>query len=308
MNGANPCAPPNHSAGRILLRPILAAAVALLLALALVGCTATETPPASDNAVEASTAAPANAPAGATVRDAQAVAAAGDGNQPSHVAPAMDTTAQAGPPTLRVSATGRASAAPDLAIATIGVDVSEPTVAAAATRAAELMADVIAALQQAGVAESDIQTSEYGIHPEWDYSRDRARLRGYRVVSAVTVQIRDVDNTGAVLQTATAAGGDDTVIRNLTLTFQNPEPLRDQARASAIREVRRKAEQMAGAAGMEIDALVTLDEMGPGARPLDFDGAYHGLARMESAATALPPIAAGQSEVAVTVSAVYTLK
>ncbi|WP_437736359.1 SIMPL domain-containing protein [Sorangium sp. So ce1335] len=65
--------------------------------------------------------------------------------------------------TITVVGRGEASAKPDVARAQLGIEVMAPTVAEATRTAAARMNEILAALRQAGVAEKDIQTSNYSI-------------------------------------------------------------------------------------------------------------------------------------------------
>jgi len=58
---------------------------------------------------------------------------------------------------------GKVSVAPDVAEANVGVEVLAPTAEEATEEAKERMTAIMAALQKAGIAEKDIQTSNYSI-------------------------------------------------------------------------------------------------------------------------------------------------
>ncbi|WP_437638487.1 SIMPL domain-containing protein [Sorangium sp. So ce854] len=77
---------------------------------------------------------------------------------------------QAAPPaaspdvnTITVVGRGEVSAKPDVARAQLGIEVMAPTVAEATRTAAARMNEILAALRKAGVADKDIQTSNYSI-------------------------------------------------------------------------------------------------------------------------------------------------
>lgn len=66
-----------------------------------------------------------------------------------------------------VSGTGEATAAPDLAILSMGVEALADTVSESRSQAADAMAATIAALQEQGVALVDIQTRTFNISPRY---------------------------------------------------------------------------------------------------------------------------------------------
>ena len=64
-------------------------------------------------------------------------------------------------PAITVVGEGSAQVEPDIAIANIGVQVANEDVQAASTEAQDLMNAVLAAIQEQGVAEEDVQTSGF---------------------------------------------------------------------------------------------------------------------------------------------------
>ena len=101
---------------------------------------------------------------------------------------------------------GKVSVAPDVAEANVGVEVLAPTAEEATEEAKERMTAIMAALQKAGIAEKDIQTSNYSIYFE-RYPEVRAMVEAgpsevegnYRVSNMVLVKIRDLDKIETVL-------------------------------------------------------------------------------------------------------------
>jgi uncharacterized protein YggE len=66
---------------------------------------------------------------------------------------------------LRVTATGEATAPPDIAHLRAGAVAAEPTAAAALDATSVAMADILAMLDAAGIAEPDIRTTELRLSP-----------------------------------------------------------------------------------------------------------------------------------------------
>jgi len=82
----------------------------------------------------------------------------------------------AGNAVLTISADGRSTRTPDLAVFNAGVTTQAKTAAAALTENAERMNAVIAALKASGIAERDIQTSGLSVNPV--YGQPRADENG----------------------------------------------------------------------------------------------------------------------------------
>ena len=180
-------------------------------------------------------------------------------------APAAEERAMADRRTLSVVGEGRVQVAPDLVRVTLGVDQFAPTLTEARSAAAQRMTAVIDRLVQLGVDRADIQTVRLMISPEYDHRPEAMTLRGYRVNNAVSVILRDVEQSGAVIDQAVEAGADR--VDSIAFDTSNRQELVDQARAEAMTDARRKAEQLARMAGAELGSIVLIEESGSGGPP-----------------------------------------
>ena len=163
-------------------------------------------------------------------------------------------------PGISVSGTGEVTGTPDTLTMTFGVSVLEETVAAATRAAADAADALIGTLTGAGVAESDIQTANFTIFPEYDFSGDEQRLRGYRVTNTVTAKIRDIDTAGDVIDAAVAATGDDVVVQGVAFSIEDDAELIAAAREKAWEDAHAKAEQLASLSGVTLGAATSISE------------------------------------------------
>ena len=173
--------------------------------------------------------------------------------------PAQDVGA-----TVTAAGTGHVVIVPDFATIILGVNTQAQTVADAQRQNAALADAVIAALIAQGVAREDMQTSYFGIYPISDYSYTDGidRVLGYRVENNLSVTIRDLNKVSAVLDSAMAAGAN----QSYGLTFDSTKrgEAYDQALAMATKEARRKAQILAGAADVTLGELVNATEQSYG--------------------------------------------
>jgi uncharacterized protein YggE len=206
---------------------------------------------------------------------------------------------------ISVSGSGSAFGAPDVAVLQLGVSVLKPSVAEAREQAASAMQDVLDSMKDAGVEEKDIQTTRFSVQAEYDYDRGEQELRGFRVTNIVTAKLRDIDETGEVLDGAVKAGGDLVEVQSVNFTIDDPEDLREEARREAVEDARQKAETLAELAGVKLGKPLSISESG-GPVPIPYRGAAEmGLAVEEEAPT---PIEAGELEVAIGVQIVYAIE
>ena len=221
-------------------------------------------------------------------------------------APAPVQTEGADYDTLRVSGIGKATGTPDLTTLSLGVSVTDETVAEARNTAAASMTSVIAALKEQGVLDADITTSHFRIYEEYDYSRQTREKIGYTVSNGVTVTVRQAETVAGVIDAAVAAGGDHIEFNNISFSFSDTAAMEREARQGAVADMEEKAAQLAEFAGRELGELKMLSDV-----PVDtgeFESNQLLGLRAEAAAAYDTPIAVGEDEIAVAVYGVYELK
>jgi hypothetical protein len=127
---------------------------------------------------------------------------------------------------------------------------------------------------------------------------------GYQVTNQLSVTVRDMDSLGGIIDGAIEAGGDLARFQNVSFNIEDTTPLKDEGRATAIRNLRAKAEQMASLAGVQLGRLSYITESG-GFAPSP-------MVVMERAAFAADmaaptPIMSGELDVTVSVQAAFEI-
>lgn len=162
--------------------------------------------------------------------------------------------------TVTVVGTGRATASPDIARVTLGVDIVNPRLSTALTEANRKMAAIMAALEKAGLERKDIRTAEFNVFPQQSYGPSGpGPITGYRVINTMRVTVRDLDNAGAVLDAAINAGAN--TIQGLAFTIESAKAIETEARKDAMADAKAKAEVLAGAAGAKVGRVLTISEI-----------------------------------------------
>ncbi len=203
---------------------------------------------------------------------------------------------------ISVSGTGKATGTPDLAILQLGVQAQRNTVEDARSAAATAMQGVIDSLKQNGVKDSDIQTVQFSIYPQYDYSNNKQTLTGYQVSNVVTAKIHDMDTAGKIIDDAAQAGGNDVVVQNISFTFEDPTDLQNQARSDAVKQAKARAQQLADDSGVSLGKLLSVNESTSGNERQVIAPATGSFA-----SDASTPIQTGELEISVTVNLVYAV-
>ena len=202
---------------------------------------------------------------------------------------------------ITVTAEGRSTAAPDLAVIVLGVEREAPSASEAVSEMAAGAEAVLAAVEAAGIAGRDVQTRGLDLSPrrEMREGPGRGEIVGYVAATTVTVRVRDLDSLGAVLDSVVGAGAN--LFRGLSFDLAERQRAEDAARRAAVAEARRRAALYAEAAGVELGPLLRLEEAGAAPRP-----------EMMRAASAMAdgggvPVAAGELELTARVTLVYEI-
>lgn len=160
--------------------------------------------------------------------------------------------------TVTVSGQGSVTVIPDMASIILGVQTTNESSEEAQTENSSAISDVTDALMDAGVSESDIQTTSYDIYSSYDYSNGSAELTGYTVSTILSISSLDTDEVGELIDAAVKAGAN--VVDGISYEYSDAEGAYDQALETAIERAQDKAEQIAEKAGAKLGNIVSISE------------------------------------------------
>ncbi len=162
--------------------------------------------------------------------------------------------------TITVVGEGKVSIKPDVARATIGVEVLKPTVKEASAENKTMIEAVLAALKEAGIAEEDIQTSGFSIYLErFNPDGSQPEKANYRVSNNVTVIIRDLETVGEVLDAAVEAGANN--IYGVEFSLDDTKAVKSEVRKEAVANALEKAEELASLNAAKVGQVVSISEV-----------------------------------------------
>ena len=194
---------------------------------------------------------------------------------------------------ITVTGTGIVNTVPDRAEFSFGVHTESATAAAALGANGALMTKVIDAIEKAGVAKGDIQTSQVSLSPQT--SSDGKRITGYAADNSVTVTIRDLGSAGSVVDAAVAAGANE--VSGPSLSSSDQSALYLQALKKAMADAKAKAEAIASGGGISLGAVTTVVE--GGGSPIVLPSATAGKDGT--------PISPGTEQITATVTVTYAI-
>jgi uncharacterized protein YggE len=206
---------------------------------------------------------------------------------------------------ISVVGSGIVTATPNVARITLGVEVSDASLANAQAEAARRMDAVVAQLKANGISDNDIHTVSYNVTPQYDNPQggNTPTLRGYQVQNLVDVRSTNVGGLGQLLDTTVSAGA--TRIFGIRFEADDMEGLKSQARDQAMQNARAKAEQLARDAGVSLGRPIVVAENDTGGvNPVQAQPA----ARAAVGAAPTTPIEPGELQVQTTVRVVWAIQ
>jgi len=162
--------------------------------------------------------------------------------------------------TIVVSGTGEVYVKPDLAIISFSVVNEAKTVSEAMLENSEKMNEVIGAVKNEGVEGKDLKTTSFNIYPRYEYNQETGKrtLVGYEVRQELQVKIRDLDKIGTIIETATSSGANE--IGSLSLTVDEEDEFKKEARAQAVEKAKAKASELASQLGVRLGKIINFSE------------------------------------------------
>ncbi len=206
--------------------------------------------------------------------------------------------------TITVSASGIVSAVPDEATISTGVTSEAKTAKDALSANSSAMKKLIFDLKLKGIADKDIQTSQFSVEPVYVYPQEGKPplVTGYRVSNMVGVKVRELDKLGGVLDQLVGGGANQ--MHGLTFDVSKAETLKDEARKEAMANALRRAKLLAAASGAEVGEVMQISEdvSYAGPQPVVFGRAK------TMAAEAAVPVERGSQDLEARVTVTWKLK
>lgn len=152
---------------------------------------------------------------------------------------------------MTVTGIGTISTQPNVAKINIGVETEDPELTKAQQENAKTLNQVIESLVQMGIPRDDIQTVDYYIFPEYDFVDGKQEFRGYQVTHTIQVTVKDLSQTGMVIDTAVQNGANR--VSNIEFTLDNPQKIYNEALNQALDNAVSKAKTIANQMNLNLN-------------------------------------------------------
>jgi uncharacterized protein YggE len=213
-------------------------------------------------------------------------------------------------PTLTVTGAGHLAVTPDTVFVTLGMETAGKSLAEAQKQNNLVMIKVIERLRELQIEKERIQTSSFTVSPQYKPPPKRPadappappEIVGYVVSNNVTVEVRNLEKVGAVIEESLAAGANH--FQGLHWALRDEQ----QAKLGALKQAAAKARDKANALGevlkVKLIRLASVNEDGHVVHPVP--RASRSTVAMD-AGGGEPPIYSGELKIEATVTLVYEI-
>lgn len=204
--------------------------------------------------------------------------------------------------TITVTGTGKVTLTPDIAYISIGVQTQDASAKTAVASNNTQAQAVVKTIKGFGVADKDIQTTNFSIYPQQQYDNN-GKVTGttYIVNNTVYVTVRDLTKLGDMLDSTVSSGAN--YINSIQFDVADKTDALSQARQAAVDDAKKQADELTKATGVTLGDVQTIsytDSTPPVETPLRAATALGGGSSV--------PVQSGSMQIQTTVSIVYALK
>ena len=205
--------------------------------------------------------------------------------------------------TITVTGTGKVTLTPDIAYISIGVHTENASATEAVSGNSTQAQAVITAIKGFGVADKDIQTTDFSINPQQQTDAN-GKVTGilYVVDNTVYVTVRDLTKLGDLLDSTVNAGANN--INSIQFDVADKTAALSQARLAAVADARKQADELTKATGVSLNVVQSISYYDTTA-PVTVQYARADVAGPVAASV---PVQPGSMQIYTTVTIVYGLK
>jgi uncharacterized protein YggE len=204
--------------------------------------------------------------------------------------------------TISISAEGKVTSTPDMAMINTSVVVDGDTASKAQSDANKKSESIISFLKSKGIPAEDIKTAAYNTYPKYNYINGVSNIIGYTANQSLNIKVHKLDLVGTLLDGITQNGANQ--IDSVNYDFNDPDGFKEQAREMALANAKTKAQNLANAAGVSLGKLVSFSENVSGDGPIPMFDKGLGMGGGGSSAAIQP----GTQDIVAQVNVVYQIK
>lgn len=217
----------------------------------------------------------------------------------------QDQTTNTPPRTMNVTGTSQVALSPDIAYISIGVHTENADATQAVSSNTAQTQKIVNSLKALGIDAKDIQTTNFSIYPQKQYTPEGKETGTtiYMVDNTVYVTLRDLPKIGQIISAAVSAGANN--INGIQFDVADKTDALQQGRKAAVEDAKKQADDLASAAGVTLGPIQTINFYNPNPMPVPvYEKAVSGV----GGGGASVPVSPGQMTITVQVNVIYEIK
>lgn len=205
-----------------------------------------------------------------------------------------------------ISSTGNSqmTVAPDRAIVYLLIEARSKSADDTKNQNAVISTNVLNSLDKIGISKDQIETENYNIYPEYDWTNNQQTLKDYVASNNIKITSKDFTNVGKIIDASVDAGSLVSYI-NFELSNEKTNEYKKQALAKASEDAKQKAESIANGLGKKLGNLVSVSSS-------DFNYMPYPLYRAEVSGVSVKEVATNiqpkNLDITATVTVSYAIK
>lgn len=203
--------------------------------------------------------------------------------------------------TFDATGTGKVTIKPDIAYVNAGIRVQSQSVKSAQEQINTIINKVSQSVKSLGVDGKDIQTTNYSVNPDYDYTQGSQKIKGYQASTTLAIKVRDIDKINSIIDSATQAGANE--ISGISFDVDDKQKAENEARQKAVDEAKKKAQDVSKIAGFKLGRIINYSEGSYDLQPMP----YRALETTVAAQDLKTQVESGSQDITITVTLSYEI-
>lgn len=196
---------------------------------------------------------------------------------------------------------------PDQAVVYVSIETLAESAEESKNENNQITEDVYAALYLIGVERDKIETQNFNIYEEYDWTGEGRESLGFKTSHTLKITTEEFDDVGEIVDAAVGAGATRISSIRFELSEERESQYKKEALAAASKDAREKAEAIASGLEAELGELVSITDSSYSYRPYPLyeATAMAGERALEEAVTQISP---QELEVTASVQVTYEIE
>ncbi len=159
---------------------------------------------------------------------------------------------------INVNGNAEVKSMPDFVSVYVSIETLEDSAEDSKNQNAEISEDVMQVLRELNFKEDEIETIEWRVYEEYDWSENRRESKGFKTSHILKVEVEEYDFVGSVVDRVVDAGAVISSL-NFEISEETESELKNQAIEKATIDAEEKAQAVASGTGQKLGKLVSIN-------------------------------------------------